>query len=110
MLCRHPARVCPHAEAEADIAEAAGGVGTHPDGAAWGHTLMEPASGSCDFSRAAWGHTLVNSVQLRRVCPHRIPPEQWRRRKHHIDWLDGGAPTNRSARVRARARGILASR
>ena len=78
MLCRHPARVCPHAEA--DIAEAAGGVGTHPDGHTLAHlgthpspliyrvgtdpaisTLMEPASGSCDFSRAAWGHTLVNS-------------------------------------------------
>ena len=62
MLCRLPARACPHAEA--DIAEAAGGVGTHPGrrGAAWGHTLMEP-------SRAAWGHTLLRERIARGVSP-----------------------------------------
>ena len=79
MLCRHPARVCPHAEA--DIAEAAGGVGTHPDG----HTLAHLGTHPSPLSRAAWGQTLrfgvmcaeppdVNSRLLRHpkciVTPH----------------------------------------
>ena len=49
---KHPARVCPHAEA--DIAEAAGGVGTHPDG----HTLAHLGTHPSPLSRAAWGQTL----------------------------------------------------
>ena len=76
MLCRHPARVCPHAEA--DIAEAAGGVGTHPDGTKFFHpTLPVSPLGDTPFATpkvhgnrpregpvAARGHTLVNSARV----------------------------------------------